>query len=131
MHLCKHDKEAAQKDNTKEIAPLTKSIKAMNPVLTGADKIQKTDPAIDIDKMNDTNTKKILLRPCLLSSGILSKSVFEKKRNIKMDNYIKLLHSMEKFRWKSFDEVPKQNIYNMNELASDSNAHHQKNHWPI
>ena len=42
---------------------------------------------------------------------------------IKMDNYIKLLYSMGKVPWKSFDEVPPQYIYNMDELATDSTDH--------
>ena len=45
---------------------------------------------------------------------------------IKKDNYIKLLHSMEKVPWRSFDEVPQQNIYNMDEIAIDSSGHPQQ-----
>ena len=36
------------------------------------------------------------------------------------------MHSMEKVPWKPFDEVPQQNICNMDELTADSSGHFQK-----
>ena len=45
---------------------------------------------------------------------------------IKMENYFKVLHSMEKVPWSSFDNMPKENIYIMEELATNISGLRQK-----
>ena len=44
----------------------------------------------------------------------------------KMANYIKLLYKMKKVPWEGFTQVPKENIYNMNEMATKTSKHRKK-----
>ena len=45
---------------------------------------------------------------------------------VRLDLYTKLLHKMNLIPWKSFSDVPKENKYNMDELATDTSGHRRK-----
>ena len=67
---------------------------------------------------------KILLK-LILGNAIDPARVRQANKNVrdsvfvKMDNYIKLLYSMGKVPLSSFDNIPKENIYNMDQLATN------------
>ena len=70
-------------------------------MLTSVEKIEQTDPNIDIAKTNDTKAN-ILLRLCLPSSGILSKPISEKRERLKAENVtpVKVCACVEKMKIK-------------------------------
>ena len=45
---------------------------------------------------------------------------------LKLELYIKLLYDMSKIPWKTYSEIPRLNIYNMNEVTINTYAHRRK-----
>ena len=69
----------------------------------------------------------------LVSSGSLdpqrARKATEETRDAvftKLDCYVKSLHAMGKVSWEGYKDVPKQNIYNMDEAATDTTKHRSK-----
>ena len=45
---------------------------------------------------------------------------------VKLELYTQLLHKMKKIPWKTFADVPSANIFNMDEIATDTSKHRRK-----